>query len=65
MTSIPPSTEKFGTREFVRLLIAALREYLRHKENIDQDVGTSATAAIMTLVDIIDTLLALNPPGPE
>jgi hypothetical protein len=63
--SNPPSTEGFGTRQFVHLLVLALREYLRHKDQIDPDMPTGGTAAIEVLVGLIADLLALNPPGPE
>jgi len=63
--SIPASTEGFGTRQFVHLLILAIREYLRHKPTIDPDLPSGGEAAIMTLVDLAEALLALNPPGPE
>lgn len=65
MSSLPPSTEGFGTRQFVHLLVLALREYLRHKDKIDPDLPTGTETAIATLVAAIEALLALNPPGPE
>jgi hypothetical protein len=55
----------FGTRFFVLLVVASLKEYLRHKPNIDSDLTSTIIDAIMVLVDNIAVLEALNPPGPK
>lgn len=63
--SLPASTEGFGTREFVHLIVMAIRLYLRHKDTIDPDLDPTWVTAMTTLVNAVEALLALNPPGPE
>jgi hypothetical protein len=60
-----PSTEGFGTREFVFLLAKALREYTRNQITIDPDLDTGVKAALAVLIAALAVLEALNPPGPE
>lgn len=60
-----PSTSKFGTRFFVILLDIALREYLRHKPNIDSDLGATIEAALGVLISNWDLINSFNEPGPN
>jgi hypothetical protein len=60
-----PSDSKFGTRFFVILIVAALREYLRHKPNIDSDLGATIEAALGVLVANLDLIESFNEPGPN
>ena len=56
---------KFGTRFFVILFIRMMAEYLRHKPNIDSDLGPTIAAVMDELVTHYDTIVALNAPGPD
>jgi hypothetical protein len=60
-----PDNPRFGTRFFVILILAALREYLRHKPNIDNDLGSTIAAALDVLVANIDVITSWNEPGPQ
>lgn len=65
LLSDPASTEKFGTREFVKLVVALMAEYLRHEVNINTDIPSGVQTALATILANLPALLALNPPGPE
>jgi hypothetical protein len=56
---------KFGTRFFVILFVRMMAEYLRHKPNIDSDLGPTVAAALDVLVANYDAIVAANPKGPE
>jgi hypothetical protein len=56
---------KFGTRFFVILFIRMMAEYLRHKPNVDEDVGPTVAAALDVLISNYNTIVALNKKGPK
>ena len=63
--SIPASGNPAGFRFFVRMLALALGVYTRHKGNIDSTLQPEIVTAIGLILDVLPTLIAQNPPGPE
>jgi hypothetical protein len=56
---------RFGTRFFTILFIRMMAEYLRHKPNIDSDMGPTVAAALDVLIANYDLIVGKNPPGPD
>jgi len=58
------SSDMFGVREFATLCLLLLRFYLRHKDNIDDQLPAGFVEALATIALNEDLLDSLNPPGP-
>jgi hypothetical protein len=54
----------FGVREYVNIMLLLLSFYGRHKNNIDDALGTELAEAMSLLLDATEIIQALNPPGP-
>lgn len=59
-----PNQNAFGVREFVNLLVALLRFYLRHKPAIDAALGGDLAAAMTELANASESIESINEPGP-
>lgn len=60
-----PTGAEFGVRFFITLLVQALSQYAKHQVNINDSIPDEAKTALSTLVDLLPTLIELNPIGPE
>lgn len=58
------SQANFGVREFVNLALFFLNFYLRHKDNIDDALGSTGATALTTLAGLMDEIRELNDFGP-
>lgn len=58
-------SEEFGVRQFVNLMLLALRFYDRHKSAIDLVVPVEVAAALSLLDSVSVQIQALNQPGPD
>ena len=66
--SIPASGAGPGDRGFQLIIDKALKFYLRHKEEIDNNLSSLLIEALMTLVGAIGPggeITVMNDPGPE
>jgi len=58
------ASETLGIREFANLALFLLRFYLRHKDNIDDNLNETVVNALTDLVAAMDQIAELNDPGP-
>jgi len=53
----------FGVRQFINLLVVALRYYNRHKARIDPNLAPSVLDALELLGPLVEIIAAHNVPG--
>lgn len=55
----------FGVRAFVNLFARFITYYARHKINIDANLTPQTVTFLDGLLDVADSIIAMNVPGPN